>query len=423
MAADELFLFLARHEQVEHMTLAQLALFSSLGLLLYSYIGYPILLWMFSLFRGGPSAVQRDVTSWPHVSIVISAHNEESVIGRRIDNLLRLDYPPDRLEVLIGSDGSTDRTSRIIRRYRTAGILLHDFSVRRGKANVLNDLVARARGEYVVFTDANTFFDAQAVKELIQGFRLYPSACAVVGRLEFRSAAGTANPDSVYWRYETVLKKLESRFGTVLGANGAIYAIERARFRPLPAGTIVDDFLIPMLMRLEAGGSVVFRASATAWETLPETIRDEFRRRVRIGAGDVHALGHTWRLLLPRQGLLALSYWSHKVLRWMGPWLLIVMFVSNVFLVDRQWALALLWAQVSVYALGLAAPLLRAVPFLGRAANGAWYFMVLNVALLMGTIKFLSGRAAPVWKATPRTAEILEVSRVQTHRVKAIGRS
>ena len=405
------------------MTLAQVALFSSLGLLLYSYIGYPILLRVFSHFRGEPAAVQRHGTPWPHVSIVISAHNEESVIGRRIDNLLTLDYPPDRLEILIGSDGSTDRTTRIIRRYRTAGIVLHDFSARRGKAHVLNDLVARARGEYVVFTDANTFFDAHAVKELIQGFRLYPSACAVVGRLEFRTAAGTANPDSTYWRYETVLKNLESRFGTVLGANGAIYAIERARFRSLPAGTIVDDFLIPMLMRLEGGGSMVFRPSATAWETLPETIRDEFRRRVRIGAGDMHALQHTWRLLLPGHGLLALSYWSHKVLRWMGPWLLIVMFASNVFLIDRQWAQTLLWAQVSVYVLGLAAPLLRVVPFLGRAANGAWYFMVLNVALLIGTIKFLSGRAAPVWKATPRTTEILPVAHAHRGRTKVVSGS
>jgi len=405
-------------------TLAKYSLFLSIGLLAYAYAGYPILLWLFSLFsRRISESAGISADTWPEVSIVISAHNEESVIGRRIDNLLELDYPPDRLEILIGSDGSTDRTTRIIRRYRTAGILLHDFSVRRGKANVLNDLVARGRGEYVVFTDANTFFDAHAVKELIKGFRLAPSACAVVGRLEFRTAEGTVNPDSAYWRYETVLKKLESHFGTVLGANGAIYAIERARFRPLPAGTIVDDFLIPMLMRLEGGGSVVFRSSARAWETLPETIRDEFRRRVRIGAGDAHALRHSWRLLLPGHGMLALSYWSHKVLRWIGPWLLIVIFVSNVFLIDRQWGATLLWAQVSVYALGLAAPLLRAVPFIGQVANGAWYFMVLNAALLIGTIKFLLGQAAPVWKATPRTAEIHHVAHGRRTRAKVVSGS
>jgi cellulose synthase/poly-beta-1,6-N-acetylglucosamine synthase-like glycosyltransferase len=408
---------------MDHITTAQAALFIALGLMLYSYMGYPIFLWLLSLFRNKASSSERDSTPWPEVSIVISAHNEESVIGRRIENLLDLDYPPDRIQILLGSDGSTDRTGEIIRRYRTAKIAFHDFSLQRGKANVLNDLVARARGEYVVFTDANTFFDRRAIKELIRGFRRVSSACAVVGRLEFRTAEDTVNPDSVYWRYETMLKRLESRFGTVLGANGAIYAIKRMRFRPLPAGTIVDDFLIPMLMRLEKGGSVIFRPSAKAWETVPETIRDEFRRRVRIGAGDAHALRHTWRLLLPGQGMLAVSYWSHKVLRWMGPWLLMVAFASNLWLVDFPWARALLGAQVSAYALGFAAPLLRKVPVIGRMANGAWYFMVLNAALLIGTIKFLAGRAAPVWKATPRTAEILQMARAHSSQVKAVSGS
>ena len=404
--------------------LAKDLLLLSIGLLAYTYAGYPILLWLFSLFsrRTGENV---DVTpdSWPEVSVVISAHNEESVIGRRIENLLELDYPSDQLEILIGSDGSTDGTAKIIRRYHSENITCHDFTVQRGKANVLNDLVARARGEYVVFTDANTFFDPQAVKELIKGFGLSPSACAVVGRLEFRTAEGTVNPDSAYWRYETTLKTLESRFGTVLGANGAIYAIERARFRPLPSRTIVDDFLIPMLMRLQGGGSVVFHPSARAWETVPETIRDEFRRRVRIGAGDAHALRHSWRLLLPGHGMLALSYWSHKVLRWMGPWLLIMAFVSNLWLVDLPWAQALLGAQIFIYVVGLTASLLRPVPFIGQIANGVWYFMVLNAALLIGTIRFLTGRSAPVWKATPRTGEILQMAHTRSGRAKVVSGS
>jgi len=401
--------------------MAHVALFISLGLLLYSYIGYPILLWIVSRFhREGPS-VHSDFTPWPEVSIIISAHNEEWVIGRRIENLLGLDYPADRLQILIGSDGSTDRTGKIIRKYRA--IDFHDFSLRRGKANVLNDLVARARGAYLVFTDANTFFEPHAVKELIQGFREVPSACAVVGRLEFRTAEGTVNPDSMYWRYETMLKKLESRFGTVLGANGAIYAIKRTRFRPLPSGTIVDDFLIPMLMRLERPGPVIFRPSAKAWEMLPETVQDEFRRRVRIGAGDAHALRHTWRLLLPGQGILALSYWSHKVLRWTGSGLLLVAFTSNLWLLDRPWAAAVFFAQVSFYMFGFGAPLLRRLPWIGRMASGAWYFMVLNAALLIGAVKFLLGRAAPVWKATPRTAEMMQMAQVRSRRAKAVSGS
>jgi cellulose synthase/poly-beta-1,6-N-acetylglucosamine synthase-like glycosyltransferase len=407
---------------VEPLTFAHFALFASVSLLGYSYVGYPILLWLLSRLHGEQPGDCSDPSVWPNVSIVIAAHNEELVIGRRIENLLALDYPVERLQILIGSDGSTDRTSEIVRLYRPR-IAFHDFALQRGKAQVLNDLVPLARGKYVVFTDANTFFEPSAVKELIRGFRLAPSACTVVGKLEFRTAEGTVNPDGFYWRYETILKTLESRFGTVLGANGAIYAIKRSWFRALPAGTIVDDFLIPMLMRLERRGTVIFRPTAKAWEMVPETVRDEFRRRVRIGAGDAHALRHTWRLLLPREGLLALSYWSHKIVRWMGPVLLPTIFAANLWLVDRPWGRALLMAQIAMYALGFAASRLSSVPVVGRVATGLWYFMVLNAALLLGTLKYLSGRAAPSWQRTPRTAERRQ--RLLAHRdhTKAAARS
>jgi cellulose synthase/poly-beta-1,6-N-acetylglucosamine synthase-like glycosyltransferase len=407
---------------VESLSAAHIALIASLILLGYTYVGYPALLWFLSRFRPEEGAAV-DPAVWPDVSIVIAAHNEEQVIGRRIENLLALDYPPERLQILIGSDGSTDRTSEIVRVYRRPRIAFHDFALQRGKAQVLNDLVALARGKFLVFTDANTFFDRSAVKELIRGFRLSPSACAIVGKLEFRTAEGTVNPDGFYWRYETLLKTLESRFGTVLGANGAIYAIKRTWFRPLPPGTIVDDFLVPMLMRLERGGGVKFRPSAKAWEMVPETVRDEFRRRVRIGAGDAHALSHTWRLLLPRHGMLAFSYWSHKIIRWLGPVLLVTVFVSNLFLADRRWGLALLIAQLAAYALGLASSVLRRVPVIGQAATGAWYFMVINAALLLGTFKYATGRAAPVWQRTPRTAERCHRLRGQRGHVKAAAPS
>src|SRR5262245_48685077 len=186
----------------------------------YGYVGYPLILCLLCCLRPDDKTAFADPGAWPDVSIVIAAHNEEQVIGRRIENLLTLDYPPERLQILIGSDGSTDRTSEIVRLYPQRRIAFHDFALQRGKAQVLNDLVGLARGKFVVFTDANTYFEASAVKELIRGFRSVPWVCAVVGKLEFRMAEGTVNPDSFYWRYETQLKMLESRFGTVLGANG-----------------------------------------------------------------------------------------------------------------------------------------------------------------------------------------------------------
>jgi len=408
---------------VEALTTAHIAFFASVALLGYSYAGYPAVLWLVSQFLREEVPFCSDPAVWPDVSIVLAAHNEEFMIGQRIENLLALDYPAERLQILIGSDGSTDRTSEIVRLYHQSSIAFHDFALQRGKAQVLNDLVALARGKFVVFTDANTFFDPNAVKELIRGFRLTPSACAVVGKLEFHTAADTVNLDGFYWRYETILKTLESKFGTVLGANGAIYAIKRAWFRALPAGTIVDDFLIPMLMRLERRGAVIFRPAAKAWEMVPETVQDEFRRRVRIGAGDAHALRHTWRLLLPNHGMLAVSYWSHKIVRWMGPALLPTAFVANLVLADHPWWRALLLMQVVVYAMGFASSWLRRIPVLGKVATGVWYFMVLNAALLVGTLKYVSGQAAPVWQRTPRTAERHQRARTHRGERKAAARS
>ena len=387
-------------------TFAAVVLCLSVALLLYTYLGYPALLTLLARLRGARPEAAGDPAPWPTVSVILSAYNEETVIGRRIVNLLEVEYPPERLSIVVGSDGSSDRTCAIVRRFRTPRIRLYEFTGRRGKAMVLNDLVSRADGEIAVFTDANTFFHPSAVKELVRGLHRDPTVCAVVGRLELRKAAGTVNPDRVYWRYESRLKELESRFGTLLGANGPIYAIRRARYRPLPPGTIVDDFLTPMLMRLHGGGAVVFRPSAQAWELVPETVRDEFRRRVRIGAGDLLAVRHTWRLLLPRHGMLAVSYWSHKVLRWMGPGLLAAAAASNLFLLDRPWGRGLFAAQLTGYGLAALAPRLRRVPGIGRLAAAARYFVVLNAALAWGFLRCLRGQAGPAWQTTSRTAEL-----------------
>jgi cellulose synthase/poly-beta-1,6-N-acetylglucosamine synthase-like glycosyltransferase len=388
------------------MTLQTLPVFItlvSLGLLVYTYAGYPLLLWLLNAVRRRRADSSGRPEHWPTVSIILSAYNEEAVIGERMKNLLSLDYPRDRLEILVGSDGSTDRTCEIAKEYQAAWLSPIPFEKRRGKSSVLNDLVSRARGEIVVMTDANTFFHPDAVRELITALRRHPSACAVVGQLDLHapSVAGE-NLDSAYWLYETYLKKLESRFGCVLGANGAIYAFRRERYRPLPPSAIVDDFLIPMLMRLHSGGQVFFVPTARAWETSPERVRDEFHRRVRIGSGDFQALLWTWRLLLPWKGMVALAYLSHKVLRWFGPWFLLTSFIANLWLLDIAFFKILFAGQLLAYGLGIGATLVHPVPVLGRAATGARYFIVLNAALLMGFVRFVSGLARPTWNTTPR---------------------
>ena len=349
-----------------------------------------------------PESLNTEPTQWPDVSILLSAYNEEDIIADRMQNLMELDYPRERLEVLVGSDGSTDRTCEIVNRFNPQGIRLVAFNERRGKASVINDLISLARGEIVVMTDANTFFHPDAVRELIRALWRHPSACTVVGRVDLRSTVATGNLDSVYWRYETFIKTLESRFGCVLGANGAIYAFRRAHYQPIPQEAIVDDFLIPMLMRLRSGGQVFFVPTARSWETSPERIRDEFHRRVRIGAGDLQALLWTLLLLLPWKGMVAVSYFSHKVLRWFGPWFMVVGFVANLWLLDIPFFKVLFIGQLVVFGLALGATLVHHIPILGKAATGARYFLVLNAALLFGSVRFALGVARPFWSTTRR---------------------
>jgi len=370
---------------------------TGLGLLAYAYVGYPGLLWLLSKVTRARPRRAGEPTEWPCVSIIVSAYNEEHVIGERLRNLRDLDYPPERLECLIGSDGSTDRTAAIVEASAGGAIRLVAFPERRGKASVLNDLVERARGDVLVLTDANTFFQPDAVRALVTALWRHPTACAVVGRLELRSPTATGNLDGTYWSYETWLKTLESHFGAVLGANGAIYAFHRERYRPIPADTIVDDFLIPMTMRLHGGGEVFFVPAARAWETSPAQVSHELRRRVRIGAGDFQALAWTWRLLLPWHGMVAFSYFSHKVLRWLGPWLMLTGFAANLLLLRSPFFRWLLLGQLAFYGLGALAPAVRLV------ASAARYFIALNAGLGLGSVRFVLGLQRPFWNTAPRS--------------------
>jgi cellulose synthase/poly-beta-1,6-N-acetylglucosamine synthase-like glycosyltransferase len=374
-----------------------------LALLAWSYVGYPAVLWALQPRGRRRAPAAQGPRRWPTVSVLVAAYNEEPVIAARLENLASLDYPARRLEILVGSDGSTDRTAAIAQAYASRTVRVFGFPRRRGKASVLNDLAARARGEVLVLTDANCQFAPDAVRELVMALWRGRDVCAAVGRLHLRPPAGSGNAEGLYWGYESWVKRLESSYGAVLGANGAIYAVRRAQYVPLPAEAIIDDFLEPLLIRRRWGGHVVFVPAAVAWETAPERMADEFRRRSRIGSGDVQALRWTWPLLLPGHGVVALAYLSHKVIRWFGPWLLLLALAGSVALAMTPGASPLLLgAHLGVYGLALAAPAARRVPGLGPLATAIRYFVAINAGLLAGSIRFALGRARPYWTTVAR---------------------
>jgi len=389
----------------------RLIFWTSLGVLLHTYLAYPLLLAAIGCvkqlksdlgfgFNRRTRRTGNDETARPLVSIVFAAHDEEAVIARKMSNCGSLSYPPDALEVLVGCDGCTDATASYARASALPNVTVYEFADRAGKPAVLNNLVPLARGEVVVFCDANTEIEPGAIQTLVRHFR-NPDVGCVCGELRLRANGDSRSCEPLYWRYETLLKFLESRSNMLIGANGALFAIRRSLFVPVPADGIVEDLLIALNVR--AGGHrIVYEPDAVAWEEVAPSASDEFTRRVRIGAGNFSALRHTWRLLSPHAGLIALAYWSHKIFRWFAPIALIAMQIS---------ALAL--ARDPLYG-GAAAccGVLLLLAWQGHrlAVRGqhwapaavAYYFVAMNAALFLGLIAFLRGTQSIVWARTPR---------------------
>jgi hypothetical protein len=225
------------------------------------------------------------------------------------------------------------------------------------------------------------------------------------GKLELRTSETSRNADGLYWRYEMFLKEAESRIGAGLGASGAIYAVRRRDYQPLPADTMADDLLEPMLVRVQTGGDVVLHADAKAWQLTPQHVTDEFRRRIRTGGGIAHALNRARALLSPMRGTVAFALWSHKALRLLGPWILLTALAANAWSMLDDSAYRLLFAaQAGAYGAALAAGRLRRIPLVGKIASAARYFVVLNAALAVGFLKFVFGLATPTWDRTLRPA-------------------
>jgi len=384
-------------------TPAVVAFWVSAGLVAYAYLLYPVVLWLLTEWRrtpAPPTDTANDL-SLPLVSVLVVAHNEEAFMQARIENLLALDYPRERLELVVASDGSTDRTNEIARAHSAQGVALREITARGGKTAALNEVVPSLRGDIVVLSDANTMMDRDAVRRLARWFA-DPAVGVVCGRLVLTDPVTGTNVDGVYWKYETFLKKREHRLGGLLGANGAIYAIRRALFVPLRPGTIVDDFVIPLAARLRSGCRIMYDETAVAFEDTPAEMGAEFRRRTRIGAGDFQSLGQVWPALLPWQGWISFTFVSHKLLRWMGPFLLLGAAASNLWLLDRAFYRATLVAQLCLYLVAVLGALVPTRSVIGKAVRLATMFASMNAALLVGFFKWMTTPQQGTWERTAR---------------------
>jgi cellulose synthase/poly-beta-1,6-N-acetylglucosamine synthase-like glycosyltransferase len=372
------------------------------GVVVYAYVGYPCFIWLCARLFGRTEAPPELADGeLPTMTLLIAAHNEEAVIRQRLENALALDYPSERLAIVVASDGSSDGTAQIVRSFAERGVRLLDFQPNRGKSASLNAAWSELASDLVLLSDANTQIEAEAPRRLARWFRS-ADVGAVCGRLVLVDPDTGQNVDGLYWRYETFLKRCEARLGALLGANGAIYAIRRHSFVPIPTETIVDDFVIPLLSRLKTGCRLAYDAEAVAYEETPARISDEFRRRVRIGAGGFQSLGLLWPLFSPRHGWLAFSLLSHKLLRWLVPFCLLAMALANVPLAAEPFYRATLAAQAAFYGLALVGARLPGRRGAVRLLRLATLFSSMNLALFVGFFRWLSGRQRGAWARTER---------------------
>ncbi len=385
---------------------AQYLFWVCLVLVCYTYLIYPLVLFgVHSLAqvardlrylrrRQNRRAASPASAEPPSVSLIIAAHNEQESLPDKIANLRQLDYPRERLEVIFVSDGSTDGTNEILGALEDPSFRTIYLRERKGKAHALNCGAEAARHETLVFSDATTLFDPFAVRYLVRHFA-DPAVGVVCGSLQFQGSKESRQTEGVYWGYESMLRLMEGRLGATLTASGAIYALRRHCFPSLSADTWIEDFVIPMRAR-KLGYKVMYEPEATATEFAAPSVEGEFQRRVRLAVGSFRALGELARI--PLDPVTLWAFFSHKVLRWILPFLLISLLVSNALLWSRfPYSLALafqllfyLWA-----ALGYA---LRERVQRVRYALLGYFLVAINLAFLVGFIQSLGGRQGVSWQ-------------------------
>ena len=365
----------------------------------YSYLGYPAWLWLRSRWSTRP--VRRGFVDSPAVSAVMVVRNEEAVIARKLENLLTLDYPQAKLDVVVVSDGSSDRTAAILADYardsevRTRVRILTK-PVSQGKAAGLNDAIKLATGEVLLFTDARQQIESGALRFLIENFA-DPDVGAVSGELMLGdpTSGETGKGMGLYWRVEKIIRELESASGSVVGATGAIYCARRRLLdaSPLPEGAILDDVLLPMQI-VRQGSRVIFDSRARAWDSPDLGEGREFSRKVRTLSGNYQLLQLApW--LLSSQNTIRFEFVSHKLSRLAVPFALLALLIASIFLPQPLYRAAL-GAQLAFYALSLAAFTGVKIGPLSRLADPARTFVILNSAAIVAFINFVTGRKA-VW--------------------------
>lgn len=378
-------------------------------LIFYNYAGYAILAAVLNSFMRTKDRVDPNSPIVPKVSFIVAAFNEGSIIREKILNSLDQDYPMDNIEFLFITDGSTDDTPGIVSAYPSIR-LLHEPQ-RRGKSAAVNRAVNAATGDILIFSDANTMLNKEAVRLIARHYR-DPKVGGVAGEKKVLATVTTSDDspgagEGMYWKYESKLKQIDSDFYSVVGAAGELFSLRKELYEPLPHNTILDDFVLS-LRAAQKGSRIIYERDAYATELPSFSLQDEKKRKVRIAAGGFQSIVMLWPLLLFwRHPRLTFLYVSHRVLRWtLSPLCLILALAANMVLVlasDSQLFTMIMILQLAFYGLAVLslAPAVAASK-LGNLCKIPYYFVFMNVSVILGFLRWLKGSQSAVWEKARR---------------------
>jgi len=374
----------------------------SAAFVLYAYVGYPVVLWLLSSVI--PSRSRDNSKPFlPKTSLLISAYNEEAVIEEKIMNSLSMNYPRDLLEIIIVSDGSDDMTNDIVKKYEYRGVLLKYFEGRRGKTACLNSAVALAQGDIIVFSDANSMYDRDAVKNLVSNFT-DDRIGFVTGYTRYinKDADEIGASIGIYAKLEKLTKTWESKISSCVGADGAIFAIRKCLYRPL-SEVDINDFVIPLNI-IRQGFKGVLEANAYCMEKTAENQKGEFRRQTRITNRTLRAIYNNASLLNPlRYGFFSFALFSHKISKFLTPFFLLALACGNVVLLNSGVTYRLMLLVQSVcYLFAWLGYRGRGLKVFSGLNSLCYTFVAMNAAILVGWVQFVRGRTYTIWSPVKR---------------------
>ena len=381
----------------------KIILIMSLFLVVYNYCLYPLGIYLAAnIARQKDSGQKKPPAYLPSVSIIIAAYNEERVIGKKLENTLQLDYPEEQLQIIVVSDGSNDDTPKIVESHTDKRIISLHNSAREGKSAAINRAIADASGEILVLSDANNDYSKNAIRELVKHFSVETIGAVTGAKHIYQSdSRESATGDGLYWKYEAGIKKSESTLGSVTAAEGEILAVRRDLMGPIDPKNINDDAAITFDL-VKRGYRVIYEENAISIEQASADLIDDYYVKVRMTAGGFQTIVNEFPFLFPPTSWFSFTFLSHKLLRWLTPHFLILIFSSNLFLLDQVAYFVLFLAQILFYTLSSLGWLLRKSGKDVPIFYIPMYFTFMNIALFAGLISYLRGIQGVNWKKASR---------------------